>query len=107
MQGLDHLYEVVRSRQGQQEEGSYTCYLFEQGLDKILKKCGEEAAEVIIAAKNGQNAETIGEISDLLYHLTVLMVEQGITLSDIDGELAKRSQKIGNLKQFHQVDKES
>lgn len=107
MQGMDHLYEVVCARQGQHEEGSYTCYLFEQGLDKILKKCGEEASEVIIAAKNGQNAETIGEISDLLYHLTVLMVEQGITLEAVNAELAQRSQKIGNLKQFHQGDKNS
>ncbi len=107
MQGMDHLYEVVCARQGQHEEGSYTCYLFEQGLDKILKKCGEEASEVIIAAKNGQNAETIGEISDLLYHLTVLMVEQGITLDAVNAELAQRSQKIGNLKQFHQGDKNS
>ena len=107
MQGLDHLYDVVCARQTQKEEGSYTCYLFEQGLDRILKKCGEEASEVIIAAKNGVNADTIGEISDLLYHLTVLMAAQGITLDDVNAELEKRSQKIGNLKQFHQVDKDS
>ena len=107
MQGMDHLYEVVRARQTQKEEGSYTCYLFEQGLDKILKKCGEEASEVIIAAKNGVKGDTIGEISDLLYHLTVLMVEQGITQDDINDELERRSQKIGNLKIFHQVDKDS
>lgn len=107
MQGLDHLYDVVRSRQNKREEGSYTCYLFEQGLNKILKKCGEEAAEVIIAAKDGQKEDTIGEISDLLYHLTVLMVAQDISLDDINAELERRSQKIGNLKNFHQVDKDS
>ena len=107
MQGMDHLYEVVRGRQTQKEEGSYTCYLFEQGLDKILKQCGEEASEVIIAAKNGVKSDTIGELSDLLYHLTVLMVEQGITLDDVNDELERRSQKIGNLKTFHQVDKDS
>ena len=107
MQGMDHLYEVVGARQTQKEEGSYTCYLFEQGLDKILKKCGEEASEVIIAAKNGVKSDTIGEISDLLYHLTVLMVEQGITQDDVNDELERRSQKIGNLKTFHQVDKDS
>ena len=76
-------------------------------MDKILKKCGEEASEVIIAAKNGVKSDTIGEISDLLYHLTVLMVEQGITQDDVNDELERRSQKIGNLKTFHQVDKDS
>ena len=86
---------------------SYTHLLFEQGLDKILKKCGEECAEVIIAAKGGQNEEITGEICDLLYHLTVLMVQAGIPLEQVDAELDKRGQKIGNKKQFHQVDKES
>lgn len=107
MDGINALYQVVLSRQQQREEGSYTCYLFEQGLDKILKKCGEECSEVIIAAKNGQNAETIGEISDLLYHLTVLMVQQGISLEEIDAVLTERGKKIGNLKQFHQGSKDS
>ena len=82
-------------------------YLFEKGLDKILKKCGEECSEVIIAAKNGDNRETVLEISDLLYHLTVLMVNEGITLEEINAELEKRSGKTGNLKTFHQVDKNS
>ena len=75
---LQQLYETVLARKGEKREGSYTCYLFEQGTDKILKKCGEECSEVIIAAKNGDNAETVLEISDLLYHLTVLMVNEGI-----------------------------
>ena len=105
MNPMQELYETVLARKGIQTEGSYTCYLFAQGLDKILKKCGEECAEVVIAAKNGENAETVLEISDLLYHLTVLMVQQGITLEEVEAELQKRSQKQGNLKTFHQVDK--
>lgn len=101
------LYCTIQSRKGQHTEGSYTCYLFDKGLDKILKKCGEECSEVIIAAKNGDNAETVLEISDLLYHLTVLMVNEGISLDDIKAELDKRGEKSGNLKTFHQVDKNS
>ncbi len=99
------LYDTVVSRKDNKQEGSYTCYLFEQGVDKILKKCGEECSEVIIAAKNGDNKETVNEISDLMYHLMVLMVNQGIALQDVEAELEKRSEKTGNLKTFHQVDK--
>ena len=102
---LKHLYDTILSRKGEQREGSYTGYLFEKGTDKILKKCGEECSEVIIAAKNGDNHETVLEISDLLYHLMVLMVNEGISLDDVEQELEKRSEKTGNLKQFHQVDK--
>lgn len=98
------LYEVVRGRKAHSQEGSYTCYLFDQGLDKILKKCGEECSEVIIAAKNKNQEETIGEISDLLYHLTVLMVNEGIELEAVEAVLAERSRKIGNLKTFHVSD---
>ena len=76
---LAELYQTVEQRKAEEQEGSYTCYLFEKGLDKILKKCGEECSEVIIAAKNGDNQETVLEISDLLYHLTVLMVNEGIS----------------------------
>ncbi len=104
---LNELYETVLSRKTEKQEGSYTCYLFEQGLDKILKKCGEECSEVIIAAKNGNNSETVLEISDLLYHLTVLMANEGITPGEVEAELQKRSGKTGNLKHFHQVDKNS
>lgn len=99
------LYNTVLDRRSNPQEGSYTCYLFEKGLDKILKKCGEECAETIIAAKNGYNEETVLEISDLIFHLTVLMAQQGITPGDIAAELAKRSQKSGNLKQMHTTDK--
>lgn len=102
---LKELYDTVTSRREQRVEGSYTCYLFEKGLDKILKKCGEECSEVIIAAKNGDNQELAMEISDLLYHLTVLMANQGLSYETVGQELAKRSEKQGNLKTFHQVDK--
>lgn len=84
------LYELIKGRKFDKKEGSYTTYLFEKGLDKILKKVGEESTEVIIAAKAQDRAETIYEISDLIYHLTVLMVEAGISLEDIRSELASR-----------------
>ncbi len=101
---LDRLYEVVMDRKQNPQEGSYTCYLFEKGMDKILKKVGEECAETIIAAKNGDSAETIGEISDLIYHLTVMMAEAGITMDEVMAKLDERSRKIGNLKQMKVVD---
>lgn len=104
MDVLQQLYETVLSRKDAHIEGSYTCYLFEKGVDKILKKCGEECSEVIIAAKNGVQEDTVGEISDLLYHLTVLMVNEGIPYEAVEQELLKRSGKTGNLKTFHQVD---
>ncbi len=112
LDALTELYQVVMERRITPTENSYTCYLFEKGLDKILKKCGEECSEVIIAAKNaafmigteGAEAleETRNEICDLLYHLTVLMVERGIALEEVTSILKERSRKIGNLKQFHQ-----
>ena len=101
---LHRLYQVVEDRRAHPQEGSYTCYLFDKGLDKILKKVGEECAETIIAAKNGVKEDTVGEISDLIYHLTVMMVEQNIPLDDVLAELDRRSVKIGNLKQFHVSD---
>ena len=99
------LYNVVLQRKNEPQEGSYTCYLFDKGLDKILKKIGEESSETIISAKNKNNSETVGEICDLLYHLVVLMVEQGISYDEIESELKKRSEKIGNLKQMKNTDK--
>lgn len=98
------LYEVANQRKETKQEGSYTCYLFEQGLDKILKKCGEECSEVIIAAKNGNNEDTANEICDLLYHLIVMMVQAGISVEEVEGILEERRQKIGNLKTFHVSD---
>ncbi len=102
---LQALYETVLSRKETKQEGSYTCYLFDKGLDKILKKVGEECSETIIAAKNGDNSETVYEIADLIYHLTVMMVDQGISIDEVLAELDKRSDKTGNLKKFHEVDK--
>ena len=104
---LAQLYRVIEGRRAQPQEGSYTCYLLEKGLDKILKKVGEECSETIIAAKNGRQEETVGEISDLLYHLTVMMVQQDIPLEAVMEELDRRSTKIGNLKQFHVSDHET
>lgn len=101
---LKNLYAVVEDRKANPQEGSYTCYLFDKGLDKILKKVGEECAETIIAAKNGVQEDTVGEISDLIYHLTVMMVQSGIPLEAVMKELDTRSAKIGNLKQFHVSD---
>lgn len=102
---LRSLYEVVLDRKTNPQEGSYTCYLFVQGLDKILKKVGEESAETIIAAKNGGREEVVAEMSDLLYHLMVLLAQQNIPLDDVLAELEQRSQKIGNLKQMKRTDK--
>ena len=101
---LQKLYQVVKDRKVHPQENSYTCYLFDKGLDKILKKVGEESAETIIAAKNGVDEDTVGEISDLIYHLTVMMVQLGIPLESVMEELDRRSAKIGNLKQFHVSD---
>lgn len=102
---LKALYDTVIERKENPVEGSYTCYLFEKGIDKILKKCGEECSEVIIAAKNGEKDEIVYEVSDLLYHLMVMLVNEGVSLEEISAELYKRSGKTGNLKTFHQVDK--
>ncbi len=87
---LEGLMKVIEGRKIEKKEGSYTTYLFEKGIDKILKKVGEECTEVIIAGKADDKAETIYEISDLVYHVMVLMIEMGISLEDIHGELASR-----------------
>ena len=98
---LEGLFEVVKQRKEHFQEGSYTCYLLDKGLDKKKKKCGEECSEMIIAAKNNDKDELTNEMCDLIYHMMVLMAEQGVELSDIGGILEQRRQKIGNLKQFH------
>ncbi len=87
---LDGLMELIRGRKTEKKEGSYTTYLFEKGIDKILKKVGEECTEVIIAGKADDKKETIYEIADLTYHVMVLMIEMGISLDDIHNELASR-----------------
>ena len=87
---MDGLMELLEGRKAEKKEGSYTTYLFEKGLDKILKKIGEESTEVIIAAKAEDKKETIYEIADLAYHVMVLMVQAGISLEDVKKELAGR-----------------
>ena len=90
---LESLYAIIESRRLERPAGSYTTYLFNQGLDKILKKIGEEAAETIIAAKNEALAPFISEVSDLAYHLLVLLVERGVTLEEIATEMKARRQE--------------
>ncbi len=87
---LEGLYELLVGRKVDRPEGSYTTYLFDKGIDKILKKVGEECTEVIIGGKAGDKAETVYEIADLAYHVMVLMVEMGISVEDIHRELASR-----------------
>ena len=87
---IDALYDLIKGRKTQMQEGSYTTYLFSKGLDKIMKKVGEECTEVIIGAAKHSNEETIYEISDLAYHILVLMVEMGISVDDIRKELDSR-----------------
>jgi phosphoribosyl-ATP pyrophosphohydrolase/phosphoribosyl-AMP cyclohydrolase len=84
------LYEMIKGRKTEPKEGSYTTYLFDKGMDKILKKVGEESTEVIIAGAKNDKEETIYEIADLAYHIMVMMVEQGIDLKDVTTELSKR-----------------
>ena len=103
-EAFKEMYDVIVNRRENPQEGSYTCYLFEKGLDKILKKCGEECTEMVIAAKNHDNEELVNEINDVLYHMAVLMVENGVTVEEIDAVMRERSKKIGNLKQFHDSD---
>ena len=92
---LHELFEVVKSRQRERPEGSYTTYLFDKGLDKILKKVGEESAETIIAAKNDDSKQLVSETADLLYHLVVMLVARGVSLDDVREELAKRRKRGG------------
>ena len=104
MDAFKDMYNVVVDRRANPQEGSYTCYLFDKGIDKILKKCGEECTEMVIAAKNNDKDELANEINDLLYHMIVMMADRGVTVEDIEKIMIERSQKIGNLKQFHVSD---
>ncbi len=99
----DALMELIKGRKINKQEGSYTTYLFEKGIDKILKKVGEECTEVIIAAKGDDKKETIYEIADLAYHTMVLMIEMGISLEDIHNELASRHVIDHKIKQEKMV----
>lgn len=110
MSVYQEIFEVIKERKKQFESGtaaenSYTCYLFSKGVDKICKKVGEEATETVIAAKNNDNDELMNEINDLLYHVMVLCANQGLDWSDVERVLDERNEKIGNLKKFHEVDK--
>ena len=87
---LDGLMTLIEGRRTEKKEGSYTTYLFEKGIDKILKKVGEESTEVIVAGKGGDKRETVYEIADLAYHVLVLMAEMGISLEEVRAELASR-----------------
>jgi phosphoribosyl-ATP pyrophosphohydrolase/phosphoribosyl-AMP cyclohydrolase len=87
---LQELYSVIEQRKEKRPDGSYTTYLFSSGLDKILKKVGEEATETIVAAKNSDSQRLVSETGDLLYHLLVLLVERGVTLDEVSRELKER-----------------
>lgn len=100
---LNSLFDIVEERKENPIEGSYTGYLFEKGLDKILKKVGEESSEVIIAAKNEDKEELIKEIGDLTYHIMVLMAEKQIKLGSIEKELEKRREKVCNKKSERKI----
>ncbi|MBB6714353.1 phosphoribosyl-ATP diphosphatase [Clostridium gasigenes] len=95
---MKDLYEVILGRKNSKEEGSYTSYLFAKGIDKILKKVGEESTEVIISAKGTDKEEQINEICDLSYHLLVMMAELGISVDEVEAQLIKRKEKINNFK---------
>ncbi len=89
---LERLEQILRDRKAQRPEGSYSTYLFTEGRDKILKKIGEEATEVVIAAKGEDRERLVSEIADLVFHLSVLMVDAGIAWTDVEGELARREE---------------
>ena len=101
------LAKIVEERKNNPSEGSYTNYLFEKGLDKILKKIGEESAETIIAAKNGDKTEIANEVCDLLYHLLVMLNFCGVDINSVIAELELRAEKQNNLKELKNVDKNS
>ena len=116
MNALYEEYKIILSRKNQTEENggqSYTRYLFKEGINKILKKVGEESAELIIAAKDASsgagaedyNKPVVAEVADLFYHVLIMLAELGIPLSDIEAELEERAVKAGNLKDFKTVDK--
>lgn len=98
------LFETIEDRKKSPMEGSYTNYLLDKGIDKILKKIGEEASETIIASKNSSNEEVVFEIADLLYHLMVLMSFREISLDEVILELQKRHLKVGNKKEEKKLD---
>lgn len=94
---LETLYKEAQDRKANPKEGAYTNYLYNKGLDKILKKVGEEATEVVIAAKNADKDEIANETADVLYHLAVMLVETGVTLDDVEAVLQARQGKQSNV----------
>ena len=98
MSELENLYETALDRKNNPEEGSYTTYLYNKGLEKILKKIGEESTEVVIASLSDSKEDLINETNDLAYHIVVLMVEKGITLQEVEEVMQRRSLKQHNLK---------
>lgn len=113
---LKEVENVIESRKGANEEGSYTCYLFREGIDKILKKVGEECTETVIAAKNLKAAredadrealksDLVGEVADLFYHLQVMLSDLGLSIDDVLALHEQRNLKVNNKKQFKVVDK--
>lgn len=100
---LNDLYEEIKKRKEQPKEGSYTNYLFEKGLDKILKKVGEETTEVLIASKNN-NQELVNEVADLTYHLLVLLAEKNVSLSSVQAELERREGKLSTTRDRKEID---
>lgn len=97
-ENIKELYNVILSRKENKQEGSYTTYLFEKGVNKILKKVGEECTEVIVSCKDDNKEDQINEICDLTYHMLVLMAEKGITVEEVAQELGNRRKKINNFK---------
>jgi phosphoribosyl-ATP pyrophosphohydrolase len=105
MTAFERTYQTILDRRAAPQTGSYTNYLFQAGLDKILKKVGEECAEVLIAAKNEKKEPLVEELADLAFHAAVLMAQANVTPADIAAELDKRAKKTGNLKPTHATDK--
>ncbi|WP_137624641.1 phosphoribosyl-ATP diphosphatase [Lactiplantibacillus pingfangensis] len=98
MQNMEELYAMIAERQKSPKKGSYTDYLFTEGLDKILKKVGEESTEVVVAAKNPDDGQLVYETADLFYHVLVLLVQRGVSYDQIKAELAKREGKMSDFK---------
>ena len=98
IQIIEEIYDQIQNREKNPVENSYTNYLLDEGIDKIFKKVGEEATENVIAAKNPNKEELVGEISDLVYHMLVLMYKSGVSLDDVESKLIERHEKQGNKK---------
>ena len=107
MDELGRMWEIILDRKENHGEKSYTGYLFDSGLDKILKKIAEESGETIIAAKNDDSAALCGEVCDLLYHVFVMMAQKGLSLDEVLAETGVRNDKMGNLKTLKTTDKQS